>query len=92
MFNTDRTAITYYAGAVLISLAFCLSLITTLSWPMMAELPLAGSIFIQLLAVARKAYSYMEEQQEESLQEVYSRLKGGVFDVRSSEASGISEN
>lgn len=92
MFTKNKTAITYYSGAVIMSLAFCLALITTVEWPFLAEFPLAASIFIQLLAVAKSFYSFVNEGESESLQEVYSRLKGGIFDLQRGEHSGVSEN
>lgn len=94
MRDLNSTAITYFSGAFLLSAAFCIALIETAAWPILAELPLAVSIFIQLMAVAKEFYSYLERDQvkNESLQEVYSRLKGGVFDSPNNDQAPVAEN
>lgn len=73
MLHMNSTAITYFTGTFLLSAAFCLALINTLTWPLTAEIPLALSIFIHLTAVAKAFYSYIgsDVTGESTLEEIY---------------------
>lgn len=87
MKNSNSTAITivFYSAAVLISMVFSIAIILTLDWPAAAEIPLCISIFIQLAAISKTLLVFMERTQQETVQEVYSRLKGGIIDPGSQE-------
>lgn len=91
MQKIDNTAVIYYTGSVLMSAAFCLALMATVDWPMLAEIPLSISIFIELIAISKSIFSLVEKADSESLEQVYSRLKGGVFDRTSEEEASYIE-
>ena len=49
----NKKAIIYYSTAAFVSLTIVFSVVWTLSWPIMAEIPIAISLFIQLLAASK---------------------------------------
>lgn len=56
----NRMAITYFCGTFILSALLCLMLINSIAWPVMAELPIAISIFIYLMTASKVVFHYME--------------------------------
>lgn len=92
MQNLNRTAIIYYSGTVVMSIGFCLALIAALSWPVLAEIPLSISIFIQLLFISRSIFNFIERTETKSVEEVYSKLKSGGFETKTIEEANYAEH
>jgi len=49
----NKRAIIYYISAALINLIIVTALVLTLSWPFIAEVPIAISLYLQLLAASK---------------------------------------
>ena len=56
MQKLNTTATLFYSIVVICSLMALYLLISVLDWPVMAEVPLAASIFIQILAISRRIF------------------------------------
>lgn len=60
----NKKAITYYTLATILMLATVLTITHILTWPAMAEIPLAVSIFIQLMAGSKYVYTNIIEKRD----------------------------
>jgi len=83
MKNINSAAITYYTGAVLLSIILSATLILQLEWPASAEIPLGLSIFIQLTAMAKTVLDMIQDADTESIPEAFAILKTGALDSKS---------
>lgn len=58
--TTSKTAFYYYSGVFILAILVCSALIGFLKWPLLAEIPLAVCIFIQVIAISRSAHKYWD--------------------------------
>jgi hypothetical protein len=72
----NKKAITYYTLAAIFMLTIVLAIMHILAWPKMAEIPLAVSIFIQLMAGARYIYTNIIEKRDFTYLNLFSAYDG----------------
>lgn len=72
----NKKAITYYSLASLFALSIVLAIIHILNWPAMAEIPLAVSIFLQLMAGSKYIYINLIEKRDITYANLFSPLEG----------------
>lgn len=72
----DKTAI-YYVCVTFLAIATCWILITALGWPLLAEIPLAVSLFLHILALSKKLYEFWTKNKKKL--ESYVPLIAGEF-------------
>jgi len=58
--TTTKTAFYYYSGVFILATLVCSALIGFLKWPLLAEIPLAVCIFIQIIALSRSVHKYWD--------------------------------
>ena len=85
MDNKISTTAIYYTASTLFALAFSGALIVTLDWPLLAEIPLAGAIFIHIIALSRTLYTFWTDHKEQFTDRVASRFKAVLFSLDTNE-------
>lgn len=56
--SADTTVKSYYFISTLIAILICSALVSFLQWPLLAEIPLAACIFIQVIALSISLKKY----------------------------------
>lgn len=82
MKDFSYTAAIYYSIVATLSGALTVGLISFLEWPLLAELPLAVCIFIQLLATSRILFRIWVNQKEVSAEELITKVKTILYDSK----------
>lgn len=72
----NKKAITYYSLAAILMLTIVLTIVHILQWPQMAEIPLAVSIFIQLIAGSKYVYTNIIEKRDFTYLNLFSAYNG----------------
>jgi hypothetical protein len=85
MDNKISTAVIYYSAIIFLALAFCGTLVVTLNWPPLAEIPLAVAIFIQILALSKSFFSFWADHKEQLMNSLVSRIKAALFSLDTQE-------
>ena len=79
------TTVIYYSTVTFFALALCWALIALLSWPALAEIPLAISVFIQVLALSKYAFDFWCEHKEHILNLIGNKVSATLFSLDTQE-------
>lgn len=79
------TAAIYFTIITFFATAICWTLITTLNWPALAEIPLAISIFIQIFALAKTSFKFWTDHKEHVTDVLVNRIKTAIFSLDAQE-------
>jgi len=74
----NKKAIIYYSTAALVNLLFVLALVFLLSWPISAEIPIAISLYIQLLAGSKYIFVNVIEKRGITINKIRETFTSGV--------------
>jgi len=91
--TTTKTAFYYYSGVFILATLVCSALIGFLKWPLLAEIPLAVCIFIQIIALSRSVHKYWDRFEGRSFLPIYlQNLKLSFFTWKHMKKKSISNN
>lgn len=87
MDSTPESAAFYYYSLITITAAaLCMALVGFLKWPLLAEIPLAICIFIQIIALSKGIYNNGEQYNNKvMISEFLSRTKADLFSLETQE-------
>ncbi|MGK7391291.1 MAG: hypothetical protein ACNS60_13125 [Candidatus Cyclobacteriaceae bacterium M2_1C_046] len=85
MDNKISTTVIYYTTVTFFALALCWALIAMLNWPALAEIPLAISIFIQILVLSRSAFNFWSEHKDHVLDVIANKVRATLFSLDTQE-------
>ncbi len=85
MDNKFSTTVIYFTTVTFFTLALCWALIAMLNWPALAEIPLAISIFIQVLALSRSAFNFWAEHKDQVLDVIANKVRATLFSLDTQE-------
>ncbi len=77
-YKMNKKAITYYILSAFVMLTIVLMITHILSWPEMAEIPLAVSIYIQLMAGSKYVYTNIIEKRDFTYLNLFSAFDGAA--------------
>ena len=75
MQNYTSTKLFYYICLNFIGLGIVTGLVGLLNWPLLAEIPLAASIYIEIIALGRYVFNSLNKNTEYSFMKLISDLK-----------------
>lgn len=83
---SGTTAFYYYSFISILAATICLALVGFLSWPLLAEIPLAICIFVQILALSKGLYKYWDQYYgEDILTEILTITKSDLLRLEAQE-------
>jgi len=85
MDNKISAAVIYYAAIIFLALAFCGTLVITLNWPPLAEIPLAVAIFIQIIALSKSFFTFWSDHKKHLIDSLAGRMKAVLFSLDTQE-------
>lgn len=85
MHNPNITSTVYYTVVAITSLMMLYLLTSLLDWPLMAEIPLAASIFIQIMALSRRIFNSWNLENRCDMSDVMFKIKSMLFESQATD-------